>query len=99
MARLYWMWVMKGMRGGASAMELGFLMFGGPEGPQLQTPAHSRFSNTPSQAFKELLKFILTQMKTLRMMERPCRHPEPGLGPAILCAPQTAGPQFPHLSS
>ena len=65
----------------------------------LQIPVHSRFGNTQSQAFEELLKFILIRLKTLRMMERPCRHPEPGLGPAMLCAQQTVGPQFPHLPS
>ena len=34
MALLYWMWVMRGIHGGASDTELGFLMFGGPEGPR-----------------------------------------------------------------
>lgn len=33
------------------------------------------------------------------MTERPCRHPEPGSGPAMMYAQQVSGPQLSHLSS
>lgn len=41
----------------------------------------------------------LTQLMTLRLMGRPCRHPELKPGLAMMCAQQGSGLQWPHLSS
>lgn len=70
----------------------------GGRGPSPQIPAHLGQS-TQCQAFIALLKPALTWIKTLRMMGRPWRHPGPGPGPAMVCAQQVPGPQFPPLSS
>lgn len=47
------------------------------------------------RAFTEPQELTPTQIETLRMMGRPCRHPEPRPGPATVCASRCLGLGFP----
>lgn len=47
------------------------------------------------QAFTAPQELTLTQIKTLRIMGRPCRHPEPRPGPATVYDSRCLGLGFP----